>query len=115
MSNEDVINEIEDEIKKVKGEPEDFQIEITDDPVEEVKDIVEEERQRVKTKKRIMDLKFKRGLRNLLISEDRLRSKLNKSKSKMPNLMQGLLDLNRDLLKTARRRLTNAMLKLRLL
>ena len=44
MSNEDVINEIEDEIKKVKGEPEDFQIEITDDPVEEVKDIVEEEK-----------------------------------------------------------------------
>ena len=44
MSNEDVINEIEDEIKKAKGEPEDFQIEITDDPVEEVKDIVEEEK-----------------------------------------------------------------------
>ena len=44
MSNEDVINEIEDEIKKVKGEPEDFQIEITDDPVEEVKDIIEEEK-----------------------------------------------------------------------
>ena len=76
---------------------------------------LKKKRQRVKTKKRIMDLKFKRGLRNLLISEDRLRSKLNKSKSKMPNSMQGLLDLNRDLLKTARRRLTNAMLKLRLL
>ena len=115
MSNEDVINEIEDEIKKVKGEPEDFQIEITDDPVEEVKDIVEEEKAASEDKEEDYGPKVQRGLRNLLISEDRLRSKLNKSKSKMPNSMQGLLDLNRDLLKTARRRLTNAMLKLRLL
>jgi uncharacterized protein (DUF3084 family) len=46
MSNEDVVNEIEEEIKKAKGQPEDFEIEITDDPkkeaVEEAKDVAEE-------------------------------------------------------------------------
>ena len=43
MSNEDVVQEIEEEIKKAKGQPEDFEIEITDDPakeaVEEAKDV----------------------------------------------------------------------------
>ena len=43
MSNENVIEEIEQEIKKAKAEPEEFEIEITDDPQEEVNDIVEEE------------------------------------------------------------------------
>jgi hypothetical protein len=42
MSNEEVIQEIEDEIKKAKGEPEEFQIEITEDPAEEAKDVAEE-------------------------------------------------------------------------
>ena len=46
MSNEDVVQEIEEEIKKAKGQPEDFEIEITDDPakeaVEEAKDVAEE-------------------------------------------------------------------------
>ena len=46
MSNEDVVQEIEEEIKKAKGQPEDFEIEITDDPakeaVEEAKDAAEE-------------------------------------------------------------------------
>ena len=42
MSNEEVIQEIEEEIKKVKGEPEEFQIEITEDPAEEAKDVAEE-------------------------------------------------------------------------
>ena len=42
MSNEEVIQEIEDEIKKAQGEPEEFQIEITEDPVEEAKDVANE-------------------------------------------------------------------------
>tara|TARA_R110000765_G_scaffold124387_1_gene221580 strand:- start:227 stop:1129 length:903 start_codon:yes stop_codon:yes gene_type:complete len=43
MSNENVIEEIEEEIKKAKGDPEEFEIEITNDPQEEVDDIVAEE------------------------------------------------------------------------
>ena len=42
MSNEEVIQEIEDEIKKAQGEPEEFQIEITEDPAEEAKDVADE-------------------------------------------------------------------------
>ena len=52
MSNEDVVNEIEEEIKKAKGQPEDFEIEITDDPakeaVEEAIDVAEEKEVSVK-------------------------------------------------------------------
>jgi len=42
MSNEEIIQEIDDEIKKAQGEPEEFQIEITEDPAEEAKDVAEE-------------------------------------------------------------------------
>mgnify|MGYP003667148558 CR=1 FL=1 len=66
MSNEDVINEIEDEIKKVKGEPEDFQIEITDDPVEEVKDIVEEEKAASENKEEDYGPKVQKRIKKLV-------------------------------------------------
>ena len=95
MANEDVINEIEDEIKKAKGEPEDFQIEITDDPVEEVKDIIEEEKTASENQEEDYGPKVQ--------------------KSKMPSLVQDLLDLNKGLFKTARKLLIKDILKQRLL